>query len=254
MNNENFTVLCVFWEFILERYALSIINIVEFLLCSLKFNCSSILSIGQWSDRGCNRSDRLSNTSVTVCECDHLTHFAILLSASPLNLTQSLTLSLEIISYVGVSISLVAMGLTITTFTILRYVIILHFLKRPSNLLRSLYNMRNYIHINLCISLGIAQLIFVAGVDQTASDHVPIHCQVIGVLLHYFFLVSFMWMLMEGVVLYIILIKVFITNTKRYVFAFTIASYGIPLLYLGLLTLPLGFALPTQPNYGYDNA
>ena len=26
MNNENFTVLCVFWEFILERYALSIIN------------------------------------------------------------------------------------------------------------------------------------------------------------------------------------------------------------------------------------
>ena len=114
--------------------------------------------------------------------------------------------------------------------------------------------MRNYIHINLCISLGIAQLIFVAGVDQTASDHVPIHCQVIAVLLHYFFLVSFMWMLMEGVVLYIILIKVFIPNTKRYVFAFTIASYGIPLLYLGLLTLPLGFSLPTQPNYGYENA
>ena len=114
--------------------------------------------------------------------------------------------------------------------------------------------MRNYIHINLCISLGIAQLIFVAGVDQTASDHVPIHCQVIAVLLHYFFLVSFMWMLMEGVVLYIILIKVFISNTKRYVFSFTLASYCIPLLYLGLLTLPLGFALPTQPNYGYDNA
>ena len=83
--------------------------------------CSSILSIGQWSDRGCNRSESLSNTSVTVCECDHLTHFAILLSASPLNLTQEVTLSLEIIGYVGVSISLVAMALTITTFTILKY-------------------------------------------------------------------------------------------------------------------------------------
>ena len=67
---------------------------------------------------------------MTVCECDHLTHFAILLSASPLNLTQSLTLSLEIISYVGVSISLVAMGLTIATFTILKYVIILTFLEK----------------------------------------------------------------------------------------------------------------------------
>ena len=124
----------------------------------------------------------------------------------------------------------------------------------PPPFSRSLHNMRNYIHINLCINLGIAQLIFVAGVDQSASDHVPIHCQVIAVLLHYFFLVSFMWMLMEGVVLYIILIKVFVTNTKKYVFAFTIASYGIPLLYLGLLTLPLGFALPTQPNYGYNTA
>ena len=121
-------------------------------------------------------------------------------------------------------------------------------------LYRSLHNMRNYIHINLCISLGIAQLIFMAGVDQSASDHVPIHCQVIAVLLHYFFLVSFMWMLMEGVVLYIILIKIFISNTKRIVLIFTIASYGIPLLYLGLLTLPLGFVLPIQPDYGYKTA
>ena len=123
----------------------------------------------------------------------------------------------------------------------------------PPSFSRSLHNMRNYIHINLCISLGIAQLTFVAGVDQSASDYIPIHCQVIAVLLHYFFLVSFMWMLMEGVVLYFIVIKVFVTNTKRYMLFFTIASYGIPLLYLGL-TIPLGFLLPTQPNYGYEKA
>jgi hypothetical protein len=40
----------------------------------------------------------------------------------------------------------------------------------------------------------------------------------------------------------------------RYIIGFTLASYGLPLLYLGLLTLPLGFALPTQPNYGYNTA
>ena len=118
---------------------------------------------------------------------------------------------------------------------------------------RSLHNMRTYIHINLCISLGIGQLIFIAGSGQSAGDHVPIHCQVIAVLLHYFFLASFMWMLMEGVVLYVILIKVFVTDTKRYMFAFTLTSYGLPLLYLGLLTLPLGFALP-KPHYGYSSA
>ena len=114
--------------------------------------------------------------------------------------------------------------------------------------------MRSYIHIHLCINLGIAQLIFVAGVDQSASDHVPIHCQVIAVLLHYFFLVSFMWMLMEGVVLYVILVRVFVSNTKRYMLAFTLTSYGLPLLYMGL-TLPLGFALSSKRQYyGYENA
>ena len=115
--------------------------------------------------------------------------------------------------------------------------------------------MRSYIHINLCINLGIAQLIFVAGVDQSAGDHVPIHCQVIAVLLHYFFLVSFMWMLMEGVVLYVILVRVFVEKKARYLLAFTLTSYGLPLLYMGL-TLSLGFALQTETDhyYGYEIA
>ena len=83
---------------------------------------SSILSRGQWSDRGCYRNESLSNSSVTVCECNHLTHFALLLSAAPPNFTAPVVLSLEIIGYVGVSISLLAMTLTVTTFIILRYV------------------------------------------------------------------------------------------------------------------------------------
>ena len=117
--------------------------------------------------------------------------------------------------------------------------------------------MRNYIHIHLCINLGIAQLVFVTGVDQSSgdSDSVPIHCQAIAVLLHYFFLVSFMWMLMEGVVLYVVLVKVFVKRKRLYMLAFTVASYGIPLLYLGLLTLPIGYALrAARPSYGYNIA
>ena len=114
--------------------------------------------------------------------------------------------------------------------------------------------MRNFIHINLCISLGIAQLIFVVGIDRSSgSDVVPIHCQAIAVLLHYFFLVSFMWMLMEGVVLYVVLVRVFVTQPKRYMVGFFLASYGIPLLYLGLLALPLGFALQTNSSHYYGN-
>jgi len=52
-------------------------------------------------------------------------------------------------------------------------------------------------------------------------------CQVVAVLLHYFFLVTFMWMLMEGVALYLILVKVFVKHLEtRYIIVFTAVSYG----------------------------
>ena len=37
-------------------------------------------------------------------------------------------------------------------------------------------------------------------------------CSAIAVLLHYLFMVMFMWMLMEGVVLYVKLVRVFMVN------------------------------------------
>jgi len=117
--------------------------------------------------------------------------------------------------------------------------------------------MRNYIHIHLCINLAIAQVVFVAGVDKTTGsleEKVPIHCQVVAVLLQYFFLVSFMWMLMEGVVLYVVLVRVFATHHKRYIIAFTVVSYGAPLVYMALLTLPLGFGMPNKMHYGSNVA
>ena len=88
--------------------------------------------------------------------------------------------------------------------------------------------MRNYIHIQLCVALGIAQIIFVAGVEPRLGEggEVPISCRSVAVLLNYWFLVSFMWMLMEGVVLYVALVRVFIKFHSRYIAAFTIASYG----------------------------
>ena len=97
--------------------------------------------------------------------------------------------------------------------------------------IRPLRTMRNYIHINLCVSLGIAQLIFVAGIEPRLGEGklvggVPIGCRLVAVLLHYWFLVSFMWMLMEGVVLYVALVRVFVKYHGRYVTAFTVVSYG----------------------------
>ena len=39
-------------------------------------------------------------------------------------------------------------------------------------------------------------------------------CKIIAITLHYLFLVSFCWMAVEGVVLYLLLVKIFRTKTR----------------------------------------
>ena len=52
-------------------------------------------------------------------------------------------------------------------------------------------------------------------------------CSAIAILLHYWFLAAFMWMLMEGVVLYVALVRVFVKKQRFYIAGFTIVSYGM---------------------------
>ena len=109
---------------------------------------------------------------------------------------------------------------------------------------RSLWNMRNYIHVMLCVNLFAAQLVFVVEVERTENKvfiavwcncfmmclwllwPAQVVCSAIAVLLHYMWLVVFMWMLMEGVFLYVALVRVFVSHTGRYIAGFTITSYG----------------------------
>ena len=57
---------------------------------------------------------------MTVCECNHLTNFAILLSARPPTFTPPQALALQIVGYIGVSVSLVAMAATVFVFLFLK--------------------------------------------------------------------------------------------------------------------------------------
>ena len=70
----------MFWEFVINRYC--DIYRDAYFICGLN-TCSSSdpLVNGRWDTEGCVRNDNLSNSTQTVCECTHLTNFAILLSA-----------------------------------------------------------------------------------------------------------------------------------------------------------------------------
>lgn len=69
---------------------------------------------------------------------------------------------------------------------------------------------RALIHKNLCACLLIAEIIFLAGIDKTEN---PISCGIIAGLLHYFFLAAFAWMFIEGLFMWMCLLRISFYNS-----------------------------------------
>ena len=76
---------------------------------------------------------------------------------------------LETVGYVLVPVSLLCLALTIIIYISLKYdkLPFLKLLHPPPT--RSLWSMRNYIHIMLCANLFLAQLLFVTGISRTSN-------------------------------------------------------------------------------------
>ncbi|XP_078285495.1 adhesion G protein-coupled receptor E2-like [Rhinoraja longicauda] len=168
---------------------------------------SSALS---WSTQGCQLVE--FKPTYTVCSCTHLTSFAVLMALVEVEGNDAHNLCL--ITLVGVIVSLVCLAMSVLTFT----------------LCRALKSIRTTIHTHLCISLFLAELLFIVGVDKTEYRTL---CAVIAGFLHYFFLACFSWMLLEGVQLYLMVVKVFNAKSLRptYMYLF---GYGCPLITVGI--------------------
>ncbi|XP_076348253.1 adhesion G protein-coupled receptor L2-like isoform X2 [Tachypleus tridentatus] len=166
---------------------------------------------GYWDDRGCHVSH--TNKTHTLCVCDHLTSFAVLMDIQKRVQADSHR-ALKIISVICCTISIICLGLCIITFTCIR----------------SLWGLRNTIHLNLCICLMIGELLLVFGIDKTQN---MVMCSVIAGFMHYFFLASFVWMMLEGVYIYLLIVIIFETQ-RSYKIRYYLVGYGIPLIILGI--------------------
>ncbi|XP_077331912.1 adhesion G protein-coupled receptor L3 isoform X4 [Lithobates pipiens] len=164
---------------------------------------------GHWSTQGCRLMT--TNKTHTKCSCNHLTNFAVLMAHVAVKQYDVVhDLLLDVITWVGILLSLVCLLICIFTFCFFR----------------GLQSDRNTIHKNLCISLFVAELLFLIGINRTDQ---PIACAVFAALLHFFFLAAFTWMFLEGVQLYIMLVEVFESeNSKRKYFY--LMGYGMPAL------------------------
>ncbi|XP_062395892.1 adhesion G protein-coupled receptor E5-like isoform X2 [Sardina pilchardus] len=167
-----------------------------------------------WSQRGCVSS---SNSTHTVCSCNHLSSFAVLMALYDIKHT----FELQLITWVGLAVSLACLFVCILTF----------------GLCRSIKGTRTTIHLHLSLCLFLADLIFLCGISRAQKAG----CGLVAGLLHYFFLAAFSWMLLEGVQLYRMVVKVFHTNLRpAYMMA---AGYGAPLaiVIISAIAYPQGY-------------
>ncbi|GMS86859.1 hypothetical protein PENTCL1PPCAC_9034, partial [Pristionchus entomophagus] len=180
--------------------------------------------VSDWSTRGCQML--MTNLTTSVCQCNHLTSFAILMDITG-ELSQLENTALDVVTVVGCAISIVCLLLSFLVFSCFR----------------SLRGLRSTIHANLCLTLLIAELVFVLGVSRTKN---AVACSVTALLLHLLFLSAFCWMLLEGVQLYMMLVQVFEPSSTHIALLYLFA-YGLPAVIVGVA------AGVDWENYGTEN-
>ncbi|XP_052401320.1 uncharacterized protein LOC127948716 isoform X2 [Carassius gibelio] len=153
-----------------------------------EFRSSGFLScvywnISEWIVDGC--SVLKTNSSYTVCSCDHLSTFALIMQTSCTPESDSLV---ELLNLVCVIVGLVFFSLALLTFALCQW--------------SPLVN--NVARINICISLLLAHLLFLLTQPfLSLLRHQQVLCAVISGLLHFLFLSGFVWMFIEAVLLFI---------------------------------------------------
>ncbi|CAB4014871.1 adhesion G -coupled receptor L2-like [Paramuricea clavata] len=148
-----------------------------------------------WKSDGCKRiTDKLYSNRLT-CECDHLTAFAVM-DISRTMLSKDKRKALELISTIGCSVSLVGVILTILIYAL--------FWKRLHSNSKS--KVPSQVLMHLCVVIGMTDIFAIlAGPALKYKTF----CIAVSVLLYFFVLALFGWMLCEGIIIYLQLVKVF---------------------------------------------
>ncbi|XP_024912482.1 adhesion G-protein coupled receptor G6 isoform X3 [Cynoglossus semilaevis] len=190
-----FNPVCTFWDFGLNHGA------------------------GGWNADGCRVSE--SNSNRTLCLCDHMTHFGVLMDISGVSahIDAKNNRILTFITYIGCGVSAIFSAVTLLTY------IAFEKIRRdyPSKILMNLS--ASLLFLNMCFLLD----------GWLASLDSQWLCLSVAVSLHYFLLTSFTWMGLESVHMYIALVKVFNTYIRRYILKFCLLGWGLPALVVGVV-------------------
>ncbi|XP_006873718.1 PREDICTED: cadherin EGF LAG seven-pass G-type receptor 3 [Chrysochloris asiatica] len=167
---------------------------------------------GMWTARDCELVHR--NGSHARCRCSRTGTFGVLMDASPRERLEGDLELLAVFTHVVMAASVATLLLTAAILLSLR----------------SLKSNVRGIHANVAAALGVAELFFLLGIHRTQNQLV---CTAVAILLHYFFLSTFAWLLVQGLHLYRMQVEP--RNVDRGAMRFYHAlGWGVPAVLLGL--------------------
>ncbi|XP_072941090.1 uncharacterized protein [Epargyreus clarus] len=184
---------------------------------------------GSWSRRGCFVKKSVGN--MTICECYHLTHFGNLLNIGNSNNVKDIkeqhSRALNIITLVGSFLSLIGVTCIWITASVFQT-------------WRKKAGTKVLLHLSTSIALPLL-FIVVFNLDNTIfkekngmfiiDDHKKVICIVLGAILHYSILASFMWMLITAFLQFIRYVRVLgVRRPSRFMLKLTIVGWGTPVI------------------------
>eukprot|EP00045_Choanoeca_perplexa_P018355 m.288946 g.288946 ORF g.288946 m.288946 type:complete len:1551 (-) comp17791_c0_seq4:905-5557(-) len=186
-----------------------------------------------WDTSGCTTV--LTSTGSITCECTHLTSFSVLVQPSSTtdgSLSSADSAALSVITYVGLSLSIVCLVLVLVAFFLLRNT--------------KYFSFRQRITANQVIALLLAQLIFIGGIQATADR---VACEAVAALLHFLWLVVLFWSAAEAHHIYMNFVKVLgvgVSNERRFRWYFLSSWLG------GLVVMLIG-VMSSIDDYGSED-
>ncbi|GFO20779.1 G-protein coupled receptor [Plakobranchus ocellatus] len=150
------------------------------------WNYSANYGLGAWSTTGCELNKTVEGR--VVCQWNHLTNFAIYLSFREQSQLEHREI-LGIITKIGLSLSIIGIVGFMLSFLCIR--------KLRARLMWK-------VMFQLSLALLLSSIVFLTGIEQT-SDYGS--CIAVAVILHYLVLVSFMCMLVDAILQYLMFVK-----------------------------------------------
>ncbi|NXC99082.1 AGRG3 protein, partial [Certhia familiaris] len=172
---------------------------------------------GGWCSSGCVTQP---GDKGTVCFCDHLSFFTLLLNPA-LDVPTAKTVMAVATAGCGVVMAF-------STFT-MAFCIFIRCRFRFEETVR----INLGLHVNLVGSLFLLNLAFLLNSGLSGRTH-PRTCRFLGGLTHYCLLCCFTWTALEGCQLYLLFVKVLGTYIHRYLAKLCLVGWGFPVLVVGV--------------------